>query len=148
MSTMLVAWANASRSLLSRILLSSVGGTIVAIRVTTGYRYLNSLLTASTILGSSVYPSSIPGWEVTIFVILSSCMCSAWASLATPFDAAMRLSELTGRGFVGSNSAGRLLVSQRAEGPSAETSPCCDRGAGGCTEMRVVVSADGQDVPA
>ena len=54
MSIMLIAWANAFWPLFSCILLSSDGGTIVATRVTTGYRYPRSILTASTMSTSGV----------------------------------------------------------------------------------------------
>ena len=88
-----------------------VGGTIVAIKVAMGCRYRSSLLTASAILGSSVYPSYTSGLVARIFIILSSTTYLAWASLAAPLDATMRLSRLTSGGFVGSNSAGYFLLS-------------------------------------
>ena len=54
MSIMLVAWANASRPLFSRILFSLDGGTMVAIRVIMGYRYPGSLFTVSAMSASGV----------------------------------------------------------------------------------------------
>ena len=120
----------------------------MAIRVNTGYRYPGSLLTASAISGSVVYPSSTLGCVVTIFIILSSITCSAWVSLVAPLDATVRLSGLTGGGFVGSNSAGRFLFSQCAEGPAIGTSPCYGLGAGdGAGAGAAEVGIDGQDVP-
>ena len=83
-----------------------------------------------------------------ISVILSSIMCSAWASLAALLDAAMRLFGLIGRGFVNSNSAGYFLFSRLAEGPAAGTSPCCGLGAkDGAGVGAIEVGIDGRDVP-
>ena len=56
-------------------LLSSVGGTIIAIRVTTVYKYPGNYLTTSESSRSGVYPSSTPGWEAMIFVLLYSLTC-------------------------------------------------------------------------
>ena len=82
-----------------------------------------------------------------ISVILSSITCSAWASLAALLDAAMRLPGLTGERFIGSNSVGRFLFSQRAKGPAARTSPYCGLGAGdGVGAGAAEVGIDGQDV--
>ena len=83
----------------------------MAIRVITGYKYPGNLLKTSTSLGSGVYPSSTPGWEAAIFVLLSSPTCSAWASLAAPLVTAIMLFELTARGFARSNYAVCFLLS-------------------------------------
>ena len=59
----------------------------------------------------------------------------------------MWLSRLTERGFAGSNSAARFLLSQRVEGPAAEASPYCCQGAGGIVETGAEEGADGLDDP-
>ena len=60
----------------------------------------------------------------------------------------MRLSGLTDRGFVGSNSAGRFLFSLRAEGPAVETSPYCGLGNREGAEARATkVGIDGLEGP-
>ena len=119
----------------------------MAIRVTTGCRYLGNLLTTSTTSGFGVYPSCTPGCEAAISVLLSSTTCSAWGYLAAPLDAAMRLSGLTSGGFTGSNSATRFFLCRQIEGSAAKAPRCCGQGAGDVTETGAGERTDGLDNP-
>ena len=122
-------------------------GTIVAIRVTTSYRYPGNLLVNSTTSGSCVYPSCTLGWEAKISVLLSSPTCSTWVSLAVPLVAAIMFSGLTDRRFTGSNSAVCFFLSRWVEGPIVEASSCCGRGARGAIEIRDREGSDGLNDP-
>ena len=67
---MLVDWASASFLLLSIILLSSLGGTMFAIIITTNYKYCGSCLMVIMTLRSRVWLPSRPGYSKVAMVSL------------------------------------------------------------------------------
>ena len=106
----------------------SAGGTNSAAR--SWRAVLGGALNSATISRAATRRKATLGWVAAISVSLSSFTCSAWASLATPIETAMRLSGLTARGFTWSNSACLFLFSQRVEGLASEVSPCYGLGTG------------------